>query len=186
MKRFPLDKVLQVCIYACVFLLGYFFISLAGTLLGLKQISASAANVEVDKYEVRSKLLMEATDKTGVCSPEAAASVWADGLKARSAAMQYAVMTKELKADYAKQLESTFPNWVTGMSSPWIESYSIAKSVKVDEQNWRYRIKFNTATSTGPAGSYEAMLSVTADGPFWRVEQVDADKELRAYTGFSQ
>jgi hypothetical protein len=185
MKKIPWDRIVRVCIYASVFLLGYLLISFAGTVLGLKQISATVATADSDKYEIRSKLLMETTDKTGVGSPEAAAIVWADGLKARSAAMQYTVMTKDLKADYAKQLETTFPNWVTGVSSPWIESYSITKSVKVDEDNTRYRIKFNTATSTGPAGTYEAMLSVTEEGKFWRIEQVEQDKELKVYTGFA-
>jgi hypothetical protein len=184
MKRIATERLLQAGIYACVFLLGYFLINSVGTLFHLKDVSAAAANADTDKYMVRSRLLMEATDATGACSPEAAASVWARGVQQRSAALQYAVMTVELKDIYEAQLETTFPNWVTGVSSPWIDNYNVELVKQSEDGDHTFRVTFTTATSTGPAGSYAAMLTVTGDGDYWRVSAISADKGLSAYTGF--
>jgi hypothetical protein len=180
MKEATAEKVVRALICACVFFLGYFVV---GFLVSLADGSAPAT-AEMDEYEVRSALLMEATDSVGACGPEEAARVWAEGLKRRSAAMQYAVMTKALKDKYAKQLEATFPNWVTGVSSPWVQGYEIMEAKMASENEYAYRMLFSTASSSGPAGAWEARLTVVKDGDYWRVSKVDADRELDVYTGF--
>ncbi|MGI6327455.1 MAG: stalk domain-containing protein, partial [Dethiobacteria bacterium] len=52
--------------------------------------------------------------------PDAAVKTWAEGVKTRNGALQYAVMAPELKeesySDFVKM------NWSTGTSSPWIKS----------------------------------------------------------------
>lgn len=111
-------RAVQILIYACVFLLGYFALSAIGSIFFAKPAESSAGNAGPDPYEIRSRLLMEAAGSVGVCAPQDAAHVWAEGLRERSAALQYAVMTKALQDEYAAQLETTFPNWVTGVSSP--------------------------------------------------------------------
>jgi hypothetical protein len=184
MNKSNLTKALDIGIIVCVFLLGYFMINAAGTLFHLDQVSVLTSTQEMNVYKVRSGLLMEAMGDVGVCKPEDAARVWAEGLKTRSAARQYAVMASDLKTEYARQLEKTFPNWVTGVSSPWVESYEITAPTKTDEDNYSFVIQFSTATSTGPAGQYNASLVVTRQGDFWRITKIDADKELSVYTGF--
>lgn len=159
-------------------------LNVAGYYLDIKYVSVFAAMAETNKYEVRSQLLMEAMNSVGVCKPEKAAEVWANGLKARSAAMQYSVMTKALKSEYAKQLEKTFPNWVTGVSSPWVDSFELSKTDKANDNSFVYQIKFHTKTSSGPAGDYNAKVAVASEGDFWRITKIDADKELAVYTGF--
>ncbi len=155
-----------------------------GYVLDLKYVSVFAAARQIDKYQVRSELLMDAMEDVGVCCAEDAANVWASGLKKRSAALQYSVMTTELKKVYAKQLDSVFPNWVTGVSSPWVDSYKITKTEKVNENTYIFNILFSTKTSTGPAGDYSAILTVIKEDGFWRVTKIDADKQLYAYTGY--
>ncbi|MGI6161228.1 MAG: hypothetical protein ACOYJD_04280 [Christensenellales bacterium] len=147
--------------------------------------AADRANIVsggVNDAEVRSRLLMEAMDYVGVCDATDAAGVWASGLKQRSAALQYSVMDAVLKAEYAKQLETAAPNWVTGMSSPWVKSYSIIDIQTPDENTSIIRIVFSTATSTGVAGDYEAVLTLTRQEPFWRITGIDADEGLYPYT----
>jgi hypothetical protein len=180
------ERAVRVLIYACVFVLGYFIITGLTTLFGAAETGVWSSNEGPGKYEIRSGLLMQAMGSVGSCEPEAAAQTWAEGLKERSAAMQYAVMTESLKASYARQLEDTFPNWVTGVSSPWIEQYSLVSKQQADPNNYTFRIRFATATSAGPVGSYDATLSVTKDGGYWRVAKVDTDPSLDAYTGFKR
>ncbi|MGX8702406.1 hypothetical protein [Caproiciproducens sp.] len=175
-KRF-VGLVIVVClVIAALFnAAGYFF--------HCKYISVAAAVAEVDQYEVRTGLLMDAMDRVGVCAPEAAAAVWADGLKGRSGAMQYSVMDSRLKKEYVQQLDQYNPNWVTGVSSPWIESYKITGQTQTGSGQYEIRLSFSTVTSGGPAGDYHAALTVVRDGGFWRITKISADEGLHPYMG---
>jgi len=159
-------------------------LAIGTNLVGWRYASVLSANAVVNKYEVRSALLMQATNHIGACSPEATALVWASGLHLRSAALQYAVMTKELKLEYAQQLEETAPNWVTGMSSPWVYGYSIVQHEAIGDNKHRVKLTFATMTSTGPAGNYQATLLLIREGEFWRIAEVAMDNGLYPYTGF--
>jgi hypothetical protein len=164
----------------CVLIL----LNIVGYVLDCKYISVAAAIAEINEYEIRSRLLMEAMQQVGVCTPEDAAKTWAEGLKSRSAALQYAVMKPLLREEYAKQLEKTAKNWVTGMSSPWVENYQIVQIEAPNENKRVIQLKISTATSTGPAGDYTAQLTIIRDGSFWRIEKIVMDKGLYPYTGF--
>lgn len=136
-------------------------------------------------YETRSKLLMESLNSVGVATPKAAAEIWAQGVKKRNGALQYAAMTQKLRSEYEKQLSKNSPNWVTGMSSPWISAYQITEKQNTDKNQPVFEIVFSTATSTGAAGNYKATLTVIKEGEFWRVSKISADKGLAPYTSFS-
>jgi len=172
-------------IFTVLFLLGIISLIVIGYCRELKYLSVLASSAEIDKYEVRSQLLMRATDEIGVCSPEAAVEVWANGLKMRSAALQYSVMGKDLKDKYARQLEKSSPNWVTGISSPWVDSFEIIRTEKLDESCYIFELRFYTKTSTGPAGEYDALLTIGQDAGFWRITNIAIDNELYVYTRFN-
>jgi len=179
----PSEKRL-VLFVTCIFLVLIMAINILGYFLDMENISIIAAANQVDKYRVRNKLLLDTMERVGVCNPEAVANLWAGGLKRRSAADQYASLNSVLRKEYAKQLEESAPNWVTGVSSPWIESYSISSSEKIDNDNYIFKLQFKTQSSTGPAGDYEATLKVTREGDFWRISDIKADEGLYVYTGF--
>jgi len=140
---------------------------------------------KVDNYKVRSELLMGAMKYVGVCSPEETADIWVEGLIKRSAAIQYAVMNDTVRAEYIKHLEKSAPNWVTGMSSPWVSGYEVVKSESPDENTRVVKITVHTETSTGPAGNYNAVLTVAKEESFWRITKLALDEELYPYTGFT-
>lgn len=148
------------------------------------ETAAVGALAQNDRFEVRSRLLMEATDYVGACSGADAADVWANGLELRSAAMQYAVMDAALKEEYARQLEQSAPNWVTGVSSPWVESYEITKAETLSDTVCRYTLRVSTLASTGPAGDYSAQLTVQKEGKYWRITRIQTDEGLYPYTRF--
>ena len=146
--------------------------------------AAPASTVRGEDDAIKARLLMEAMDDVGVCRPEQAVDVWTQGLMKRSAAMQYAMMDDSLRKEYAKSLEKTAPNWVTGVSSPWVSGYVVGQVWETAPDRQLYTISVATQTSTGPAGEYRAVLSLQKDGDFWRISDISADDGLSAYTGF--
>lgn len=154
------------------------------TVFYLRYTIAFTFAAQTDDYEVRSRLLIDAMERLGACTPIDAAETWAEGLYIRSAALQYAVMSSELKEKYKAALEVNAPNWVTGVSSPWIDSYEINKLDSPDASACLFGIKFSTLTSTGPAGRYRAVLKVVQENGFWRVSKLVIDPELFPYTRF--
>ena len=138
-----------------------------------------------DDCDVKSLLLLQAIDEVGSCNPEAAARTWASGLEKRSAALQYVVMSKELKGKYFGQLKKASPNWVTGVSSQWVNSYEITSVEHMGDKTSIFTLKFLLATSTGPAGEYSAVLTIEKQGDYWRIVKISADEQLYPYTLFS-
>jgi hypothetical protein len=155
----------------------------SGILVG-SETDVSGTFSQASEYEVRSRLLIEAVNKVGVCEPERAVNVWANGLMQRNAAMQYSVMTRALKAQYVKDLEINAPNWVTGVSSPWINGYEVLKAQKQNDNSYLFELRISTASSAGPAGDYNAKLAVTREDGFWRIARLSTDEGLLPYTGF--
>lgn len=153
-------------------------------LVNYVDIEEVATALNINKYEVRSEQLLDAVDKLGVCKCEDAVNTWSEGLRMRNAAIQFSVMTDKLKIEYLKQLETSFSNWVTGMSSPWIDSYKIIKTDKKTDKEYLVTVQFSTMTSTGPAGDYKAILTVTKVEDFWKISHITADEGLYPYTGF--
>lgn len=143
-----------------------------------------ALSTEGNQYEVQNTLLLDAMKEVGVCSPAKAAQVWASGLMQRSAALQYAVLTQALQNEYAKQLEKSAPNWVTGISSPWVESFKIIRSDRPTDKRYVFEIRFSTLASTGPTGDYDATVTVDRQGDFWRISKIAADEQLYPYTRY--
>jgi hypothetical protein len=145
---------------------------------------AVPAAVREEDDAIKVQLLMDAMDEVGVCRPEQAVDVWARGLMERSAAMQYAVMTGSLREKYVESLAKNVPNWVTGLSSPWVSGYTV-EQVREPAPNRRvYTVSVKTETSTGPAGKYRAVLALREKNGFWRISGISADDELSVYTGF--
>ncbi len=169
-------------IIAVTFVLAFSLLQIVGTVFDIPAISVFAQVSNADKFDTRNKLMMEAMAYVGVSSPDEAAKVWAQGVKMRNAAMQYAVMSSELKESYAARLEKTFPNWVTGVSSPYVSGFGIT-DIKTQGNKSVVTLSFATATSTGPAQTYTAKLTIEPEGDFWRITNIEADKGLSAYTG---
>jgi len=137
---------------------------------------------QVNPYKTRSELLMDAANYTGVFTPEQAAEVWAKGLEMRSAAMQYTVMTEQLKKEYAGQLDALRSNWVTGMSSPSVQGHMITKVNRADGTHAEISLKIETWAACSPSELYDAKLWLIREGEFWRIDRIWTDERLYPYT----
>jgi hypothetical protein len=102
----------------------------------------------------------------------------------RSAALQYTVMSAALKTEYASQLDQVAPNWVTGISSPFVSKFEILKAESISPGVCRVTLRFTLATSTGPTGEFNATLDLNQEGTFWRITAIAADEALYPYTLF--
>ncbi len=166
---------------ACIslMLLTASLLALAGTFTRFQSAPASASYSDL---EVKTAMLTAALDEVGVCGPKDAALVWAKGVRLRNAALQYAVLSHELRQRYAKAWERTAPGWVTSVSSPWISGFEITDERHEDDV-YTYALAFTAATSTGIQGVYDATLTVETDRGFWRITRLDTDEALKSYTG---
>jgi len=92
-------------------------------------------------------------------TPELAAYSWAEAIKIRNGAWQYAIMDDKLRAEYLEQFEES--NWVTGFSSPWVEKYRVTRESVDEKGNVTFKVDFDWYTSAGYAYSNSGTLTVS-------------------------
>ncbi|CAG7648574.1 copper amine oxidase N-terminal domain-containing protein [Paenibacillus allorhizosphaerae] len=91
-------------------------------------------------------------------SADKAVEAWAEAVKNRNGAVQYALLSSDIQTQTLKSYEEM--HWVTGLSSPWVDSFKVTGGV--EDGNGAaasYDIVFQLKTSTGSAG--EGSVKVT-------------------------
>ena len=73
------------------------------------------------------------------------APLFAKANKDRNGAVQFMLFSDKLKNKYKNQ----WPYWVSGVSSPWITSYTIKKNAQ-GKNSWKFKITYQWATAAGP------------------------------------
>lgn len=104
--------------------------------------------VSIESAEIQSlKMQVQRLEKAlAPADPLTAAKTWAEGVKSRNGALQYAVMSQELKNEHYQSFAES--NWSTGVSSPWVENYQVTEKEKVDTGTYLYQIDFTYTDST--------------------------------------
>ncbi|MGE5381203.1 MAG: hypothetical protein ACM3NT_09100 [Methylocystaceae bacterium] len=112
-------------------------------------------------------------------APRLAANNWAEAVKTRNGAWQYALLSPGLKEKYRSEFESL--NWVTGASSPWVKNYDVKRLTADTTENIKYEIKFNWYTAQGYFGTSTAELWLAVQGKgenrTWYIRQIKYNKE---------
>jgi hypothetical protein len=90
-----------------------------------------------------------------------ASDKWAEGVKTRNGAAQFAVLSPELRSRLRNQYEELM--WVTGTSSPWVSECAVRSERKISETQMEFDLLFKLTTSAGPAGEYIVTLAVGKD-----------------------
>lgn len=96
--------------------------------------------------------------------PLTAAKTWAEGVKTRNGAMQYAVMSPELRKE--KYEEFSQANWCPGVSSPWVDSYEITQK-EAEGNTYYYDITFTYTDSTHSTFYERNIITVTKSDNNW-------------------
>ncbi len=156
-------KLLLIILILCIFLLS----SLASTSVRAKN-NVSAENSGTGSGKMRVQLLEKALEPH---APLTAAKAWAEAVKARNGAWQYALLSPELKKEYYDGF--TEMNWVTGTSSPWIEKYQVTEGYRVDEELYRFAVEFTYTDSTKATFAAKEYITVRKYEDAWLVAQIE-------------
>lgn len=141
-----------------------------------KENSVQLYNTEKKTLEGILMLFQEFAEEYNPQNPEEVAQLWAKGVKTRNGAVQYAALSKSLK-EKLKEVMGKRESWVTGFSSPWIESYNITKE-KVNESTWKYNISFKAVTSASDTYIWQAVLMVSKENGKWRIIDIQKDFDI--------
>ena len=93
-----------------------------------------------------------------VGEPTQAVDLWILGVKNRSGAVQYAMLSPSLQKQSLRKFEQT--HWVTGQSSPWVNNFRFIKIEKLSESIMRYTVKYDLDKSYANFGSGEKIIIV--------------------------
>jgi hypothetical protein len=155
----------------------------AGLLLLTMEKPVSEVVEEGAMANEKAMKLQDAINEFGAATPEDAALIWSKGVQERSGALQYSVMSKELKKAYKESLDKNFPNWVTGVSSPWVDKYEIVESKAGSNGEHEVTVKLSYATSTGSAGEYLVKLYMIQEDNYWVINNIEADDSVLELNG---
>lgn len=103
--------------------------------------------------------------------PRVAVETWAEGVKRRNGALQYAVLAPVLKKetyDYFAGL-----NWSTGASSPWVESYRVTEVYRTGAEKYRYTVEFKYTDATKNATYAKTAVTVEQEGQKWVISALE-------------
>lgn len=148
---------------------------------------SEALGAKVDWYETSRSVVVNSPELASLqnrvillqkalspAAPKEAVEKWAKGIKERNGALQYSVLSPEFKELRLSGYESS--NWVTGTSSPWVERYEITKETQTGDTTWEYEVRYEWATSTGPAGSAIQKIVVKQYENAWYITQIDGER----------
>lgn len=133
---------------------------------------------EVEQAQVR--LLEEALTPK---DPLNVAKTWSKGVKMRNGALQYAVMSPKLKGEYYGKFVDS--NWLTGESSPWVDSFKVTEKYRVDEERYRFEVEFTYSDSSKITFSTIEYVTVAKFDGTWlisSIEKIEAQGEIAKIT----
>ncbi|HEY8344785.1 MAG TPA: stalk domain-containing protein [Bacillota bacterium] len=116
-------------------------------------------------------------------SPLAAVEAWAEGVKTRNGAWQYAVLSPELRAEQYERF--AVANWSTGASSPWVENFRVIERYRIVQEVYRYEVIFTYTDSTKKTFCTKEYVTVRKYEDSWlvsAVEQVEVEGEITKIT----
>ncbi len=113
-------------------------------------------------------------------SADAAAETWAEAVKQRNGAVQFAMLSPALQRQTGQAFKEL--NWSTGVSSPWIERYTITEGTNAGGTSRVFEAAFETATSTGSAGAVTVRITVDSSDQQWRIVNLEGDQAAEALT----
>jgi len=101
-----------------------------------------AAKRENELLQQQIYMLQKAVEAS---TPEQAIETWARAVKTRNGALQYAMIDPDKRSLVLKAMQER--NWVTGLSSPWLERYKISKGTKQKNGSVLFNVQFDYRTS---------------------------------------
>jgi len=101
-----------------------------------------------------------------------AVNSWAEAVKTRNGAWQYAVMNPALKERFYEELSSM--GWSTGTSSPWVKSFDVKELGKTGDGADRYSVTFTWTDSTNATSKSTDYVTVKNVDDVWLLDSIAA------------
>ncbi len=159
-----------ITIVLAALLLSSLMISVFADTKDNKPVKDNEANqaIKAENEQERILLLERALEPK---DPYAAVRTWAEGVKTRNGALQYAVMSQKLKDEYYSVFAGL--GWVTGVSSPWVDSYEITEKYRRDNDTYRFRVELTHTDSTKSYFTTEEYVTVSNVNDTWLVTAIE-------------
>lgn len=103
---------------------------------------------------------------------------WARAVRDRDGLAQYELLTAEMQTEFKGCYEAL--NWVTGVSSPWVNSWTVEVSGN------RAVVFYQNETSTGFAGYTTDVLSFSEENGELKISGIDGFNDFSGYSTSSQ
>ncbi|MNN26176.1 hypothetical protein D3C81_1396760 [compost metagenome] len=97
-------------------------------------------------------------DALAAANPEDAVRTWIKGVQNRNGALQYAVLSKNLRAQTLKDFNDNY--WVTGGSSPHMGEVKLPPSVKLSKDQVQFTFEYPLIVMEKSIGSGKAQITV--------------------------
>lgn len=91
-------------------------------------------------------------------TPKQAVELWISGVKNRSGAVQFAMLSPSLQQRTRKQFEQR--GWGTGQSSPWVNNFRFIKKEIISDTKVQYTISYELLTSYANFGYGKKFINV--------------------------
>ena len=108
-------------------------------------------------------------------TPKEAVELCARGVKSRNGALQFAAMSPELKRATYTRFKLNY--WTTGMSSPWIDKFTI-EGVQEERKERTFTVGFALTTSAGEAGDFSVQVKVKEFNTNWFISEIEGSNNL--------
>lgn len=129
------------------------------------------ANTEINNEKSLAEERLAMLERAIVpASPDETIALWAKAVAERNGAVQYALFNDDVRVGVKGTLESF--HWVTGVSSPWVESYKVIGKKENKDKTMEYVVEFDLATSTGYAGKDHAAIGLVEKDGKWFISGV--------------
>ncbi|MEC2307168.1 hypothetical protein [Bacillus atrophaeus] len=120
-----------------------------------------------------------------VDAPKQVVELWILGVKNRSGAVQYAMLSPSLRKHTLKKFEQR--SWSTGQSSPWVDNFRLLKVNKISDTKIQYTIAYDLLTLYANFGEGQKVITVEKNPePYrtnWFITKITTKyNELEAFT----
>lgn len=125
--------------------------------------------------QIKAQIYMydQALKEFGAKSPEQAADIWARAFKTRNGVMQYSVLCDNLKKDWLKKMgESANSFWIIGASSPWLRSYTITESNKLNDTTYKIVVKLQWEAVSYSNFELKTLTIIKDKNDYWCISEI--------------
>ena len=136
---------------------------------------------KIEALEGTIDMLKDALDELGATTPDNAVNIWSKGIQTRNGYLQYYVLCDDMKHKFIEELSKSqrISSWVTGYSSPWVSSYNIVNTEKINPSKYKVIINFDWATSMGAYKSTKATITTTKIDNKWCISNIIWDDTMK-------